>query len=99
MQKCSVLLVMGSLHTHINSLLVRIVYCTLLHAGISAVFRKLINKNGDALAFLLNLLVANVRVQSEVRDSENVFILRDERESRRPAPWFNAFMSPSTQRD
>lgn len=50
-----------------------------LHAGISAVFRKLINKNGDALAFLLILLVANVRVQSAVRDSENVLILRDER--------------------
>lgn len=65
-----------------------------LHAVISAVFRKLINKNGDALAFLLILLVANVRVQSAVRDSENVHILRDERESRRPAPWFNAFMSP-----
>lgn len=70
-----------------------------LHAGISAVFRKLINKNGDALAFLLILLVANVRVQSAVRYSENLLILRDEREGRRPAPWFNAFMSPSTRRD
>lgn len=70
-----------------------------LHASISAVFRKLINKNGDALAFLLILLVANVGVQSAVRDSGNVLILRDERESRRPAPWFNAFMSLSTRRD